>query len=103
VTREEAGMLGRTAIGGIPPLIAALATGAAACPVCTTELGQQVRAGIFGPDFGANLFVAVLPFAVLAPIVAGIHVAVSRAGRSPAAGEAREGGGRWTRTSTARR
>jgi hypothetical protein len=47
---------------------------ARACPVCDTETGQQVRAGIFGEDFGSNLLVTALPFPVLLLIVALIHL-----------------------------
>jgi hypothetical protein len=45
----------------------------ALCPVCSTELGEQVRTGIFGPDFVANLLAIVLPFPILAAAVVGLH------------------------------
>ena len=35
---------------------------ATACPVCATALGEQVRSGIFGPDFLSNLLAIMLPF-----------------------------------------
>jgi uncharacterized membrane protein len=48
------------------------------CPVCSTELGEQVRAGIFGVDFGFNLFAVILPFAVLALAIVALDRAVAR-------------------------
>jgi hypothetical protein len=50
----------------------ALVASVLACPVCFTDLGQQVRAEILGPDLLFNLGVALLPFAVLACAVATI-------------------------------
>lgn len=46
---------------------------ALACPLCESVTGRQVRAGIFGEDFGYNLLVTTLPFPVLLLIVALIH------------------------------
>ena len=44
-----------------------------ACPVCDSGTGQAVRAGIFGSDFGFNLFVTIVPFLIFGVIVAGIY------------------------------
>ena len=44
-----------------------------ACPVCDTGTGETVRAGVFGSDFGINLLVTLLPFAVFAVIVSLIY------------------------------
>lgn len=44
-----------------------------ACTVCESETGRQVRSGIFGGDFGQDLFLTLLPFPVLLAIVALIH------------------------------
>jgi hypothetical protein len=44
-----------------------------ACPVCFTDVGQQVRAEILGPDLLFNVGVAVLPFAFLAAAVAAVE------------------------------
>lgn len=44
-----------------------------ACPVCHTETGQQVRAGIFDENFGRNIALTLLPFPFLFAIVAVIH------------------------------
>ena len=44
-----------------------------ACPLCVSETGERVRAGIFNADFGTNLAVTVLPFSVFLAIVALIH------------------------------
>ena len=38
---------------------------AGACPVCHSELGAQVRAGIFGSSFGWNLLRVLAPFPFL--------------------------------------
>jgi hypothetical protein len=51
----------------------AQASSALACPVCETDTGQQVREGIFNSDFGGTLAAMVLPFLVLASVVAVIH------------------------------
>ena len=40
-----------------------------ACPLCHSELGEQVRAAIFGPDFGFHLFAVLAPFPIFAAIV----------------------------------
>lgn len=49
------------------------ATPALACPLCESENGERVRAGIFDADFGYNLLAMALPFSVLLGIVALIH------------------------------
>ncbi len=49
------------------------ASSAWACPLCESETGERVRAGIFDADFGYNLFVTVLPFSMFLAIVALIH------------------------------
>jgi hypothetical protein len=46
---------------------------ATACPVCNTNTGQQVRAGIFDQDFARNLLATLLPFPLLFGAVAAIH------------------------------
>lgn len=38
---------------------------ASACPLCDSETGKQVRAGILGDDFWSTLMVVVSPFPVL--------------------------------------
>jgi hypothetical protein len=47
----------------------------AACPLCHTPTGQQVRAGIFDGWFATRLLVTAAPFPVLAGIVAAIYMA----------------------------
>ena len=54
-------------------LVLILCVSAAACPVCDTGTGQQVRAGILDADFGWTLLAVVLPFPVLLAIVAVLH------------------------------
>lgn len=41
-----------------------------ACPVCGSETGRQVQAGIFNAQFWPNVFMTLLPFPVLLVIVA---------------------------------
>lgn len=43
---------------------------AQACPVCDTGTGRQVRAGLFGPDFGRNLLATAAPFPVFLGVAA---------------------------------
>jgi len=57
-----------------------------ACPYCTSEVGLEVSAGIFNDDFGANLALMVLPFAIMVIVVALIHF--GGPGRGPAHGAA---------------
>jgi hypothetical protein len=47
-----------------------------ACPICESETGKRVRAGIFATDFGYNLVVTLLPFPVFIGITALIHFGV---------------------------
>ena len=46
---------------------------ALACPVCDSDTGKAVRAGVFGGDFGFNLLVTVIPFVVCLGITAVIY------------------------------
>ncbi|WP_439629110.1 hypothetical protein [Gemmata sp.] len=46
---------------------------AAACPLCDTATGERVRAATLSADFGANLLLVLLPFPVLAALVALVH------------------------------
>src|SRR5438270_702111 len=50
-----------------------LASAAYSCPVCHTQTGEQVRAGIFNRGFGLNLVAIALPFPVFACIVGWIY------------------------------
>jgi hypothetical protein len=51
---------------------------AAACPLCRTEFGREVRAGIFGPDFWPNMFFVLLPFPILLLLAAALHYGFGR-------------------------
>jgi hypothetical protein len=51
---------------------------AAACPLCHTDLGRQVRAGIFGADFWSNLFFVLLPFPIFLSLAAALHYGFGR-------------------------
>jgi hypothetical protein len=60
----------RSSIGAVA--LAAVALGPAvarACPVCETEAGRQIREGIFGPAFGSNFLITIVPFAVVVALV----------------------------------
>ncbi len=46
------------------------ASSAWACPLCESETGERVRAGIFDADFGYNLAATLLPFPVLLGVAA---------------------------------
>ncbi|MFL5814104.1 MAG: hypothetical protein ACJ763_11050 [Bdellovibrionia bacterium] len=52
---------------------ALFAASSVACPLCHTETGQQVRAGILGSDFTSNLLVILAPFPVFALVVGWIY------------------------------
>lgn len=45
----------------------------AACPVCHTRLGHEVRSGILGGDFWFNLFAVLMPFVIVGVIVVWLH------------------------------
>lgn len=49
------------------------ASPALACPLCHTETGKAVRASVFGPDFGFNFLVTLLPFLVFGGVTAAIY------------------------------
>ena len=46
---------------------------AVACPLCESATGREVRAGIFDKHFAATLLAVLLPFPVLAAVVALIY------------------------------
>jgi hypothetical protein len=49
------------------------ASSARACPLCDSETGERVRAGIFNAEFGYNLLATLLPFSAFLAIVTSIH------------------------------
>ncbi len=51
---------------------------ASACPLCNTETGQQVRAGIFGEDFWPTMLTVLSPFPVLLIVLAAMHFCLDR-------------------------
>lgn len=57
---------------------------ASACPLCDSETGKQVRAGIFGDDFWSTLLVVVSPFPVLLLALAAYQYDWLRFGQSKA-------------------
>jgi hypothetical protein len=72
----------------LPVAVLLEAAPALACPLCASETGRRVREGIFGPEFGSNLFGTLLPFLILAGITAWIHRGPrSPDARPPGAGE----------------
>ena len=54
-----------------------------ACPLCDTQTGQQVRAGIFNGGFAGTLSAMLLPFLVMAGIVALIQVGLPASWTTP--------------------
>ena len=46
---------------------------AAACPVCDSETGRQVRDGLVDEGLAVNLLAVVLPFAAVGAVVAAVH------------------------------
>jgi len=55
-----------------------------ACPVCHSELGEQVRSTIFGADFGIHLLAILTPFPFFAAIAIGLgNIFSRRASREP--------------------
>ncbi len=46
---------------------------AAACPLCNTGTGKQVRAGLFNGHFGTNLLLVLLPIPVFLVIIAFLY------------------------------
>lgn len=59
----------------LAPLAALLlpAAGAIACPVCDTDTGAAVRAGVFDGNFVRTVLATVSPFPVMLGVVAAIH------------------------------
>ncbi|WP_337174081.1 hypothetical protein [Paludisphaera sp.] len=70
-----------------------LAGVADACPVCDTDTGRKVRAGIFGEDFGPNLVVTLAPFPIVLGVAAALHFGLSSRGTTGEAHRPIEGGG----------
>lgn len=66
-----------------------LCRAAQACPVCDSDRARLVRAGLFDAHLVPNLFVTVLPFVVLAAIVALTYYGLPHPRRGP---EGRAGG-----------
>jgi hypothetical protein len=50
---------------------------ASACPVCESETGREVRAGIFNELFWENVLLTLLPFPILLAVVALIYFDLS--------------------------
>ena len=61
-------------------LLIGTATAASACTVCDSDLGEQVRAGIFEENFWRNLFAVVAPFPAVLFAVAVVQRVLFRAG-----------------------
>ena len=57
-------LAGAALLGGAP---------AAACTICDSEVGVEVRAGIFDGDFGLSVLATVLPVAVCAGVGAALY------------------------------
>lgn len=63
----------------LSPLL--LPTVASACPVCDSEVGQQVREELVDDNLPVSLAATTLPFVAVAGFVAAVHFAPSRRGR----------------------
>jgi hypothetical protein len=74
------GFRGPTELGAAVFLLGARA--AVACPVCHTEIGSQVRAGIVGADPGIALLAIGGPFCVAASVLIGLREWLRYRGRS---------------------
>ncbi len=59
-----------------------LCSAVSACPLCRSETGERVRAGIFNAEIGYNLFATLIPFPIFLGIIAWMHFGVPRA-KSP--------------------
>jgi hypothetical protein len=62
-------------VRGFLLLVADVASG---CPLCHTQTGEQLRAGIFNGSFGWNLLATLLPFPIFAGVVAFLYFGESR-------------------------
>ena len=71
---KAARLVPSTLLFGLLLLLPAVAD---ACPVCESETGREVRAGIFGEDFGPNLLMTLLPFPILLGIAAAFYFGFS--------------------------
>jgi len=61
------------ALVGFTSLLLFAAAPVGACPVCDSDIGREVRAGIVDGDFARNVLATVLPFAVVLGGVAAFH------------------------------
>jgi hypothetical protein len=52
-----------------------------ACPFCQSDVGKQVRDGIFNDGFALNAILTLIPFAVLFAIVALVYFGPPRSSR----------------------
>ncbi len=79
-------------------LVLAAASPGRACPLCESEAGRRVRAGIFDADFGYHLAATLLPFLAFVAIIGLIHLGPPRSKRPTraAADPRRDGGDRPT-------
>lgn len=70
-------MLKRSLLAGIGiPLV--VRNHALACPYCDSEIGREVKAGIFNGDFALNVALTLLPIPILLIVVGVIHFGMPR-------------------------
>jgi hypothetical protein len=55
-----------------------IAAPARACPVCNTDAGAQVRAGLTDANLATGALAVLLPFLILSGIAAAIHFGLPR-------------------------
>jgi hypothetical protein len=62
-------------------LLLGFVAAASACTVCDSNLGQEVRAGIFEKNFWRNLFAVIAPFPAVLVAVAVVQRGLFRSDR----------------------
>jgi hypothetical protein len=54
--------------------------GAPGCPICHTEIGEQVRAGILNSSFGTMFLLTIAPFPIFAAVITLLYFGKPRTG-----------------------
>jgi hypothetical protein len=70
-----------SALVAVVVVVLARAHSVSACPHCDSEIGRQVRAGIFNDHFWSNAALTLLPIPILVGIVALIHFGIPWPGK----------------------
>jgi hypothetical protein len=77
----------------VSSVVCALAaeTAVLGCPVCDSEQGKEVRAGVFDEQFGSNLMRVLLPFPIAAGVLGTAYVLLPTPRRRDGGGDRRTG------------